>query len=145
MKVNMIKNRGGVLIPADDLEEERLTKFKTGEIYPVELKLSRNNAFHGKMFVFFNFCFQYWRSDKVFASEKVQRDEFRKELTINAGFYDEVWNLKGELKIVARSLAFEKMEQEEFESCYNAIIQAAMNSIFDSNDNDIYNRLMSFF
>lgn len=145
MKVNMIKQRGGLLIPADDLEEERLTKFKTGEIYPVELRLSRNNAFHGKMFAFFNFCFQYWRSDKVFANEYVQRDDFRKELTKQAGFYDEVWNLKGELKIVAKSLAFEKMEQEEFEACYNAIIQAAMNSIFDSNDNDIYNRLMSFF
>ena len=145
MKVNMIKQRGGLLIPADDLEEERLTKFKTGEIYSVDIKLGRSPAFHGKMFVFFNFCFQYWKSDRVFANEQTQKEEFRKDLTIQAGFYDEVWNLRGELKVVAKSLAYHNMLPEEFEACYNANIQAAMNSIFDSDDYDIYNRLMSFF
>lgn len=145
MKINMIKQRGGILIPASDADEEKLTKFHTGEIYPVELKGSRNPAFHSKMFVFFNFCFQYWKCDREFLSETKQLEVFRKNLTVLAGFYDEFWTIKGTLRIEAKSLAYSNMGPDEFEECYKAMINAAITHIFGDADYDIQNRLMRFF
>ena len=65
MKINMMKSYGGVFIPADDTEHEKTTKFKNNEMYEIDIKLSRNPKFHGKVFVFFNFCFSYWSDVEI--------------------------------------------------------------------------------
>ena len=65
MKVDMIKQAGGVFVPASDEAADYLNKFKTGEMYPVELKLPRNHSFHRKVFAFFEFVFQYWSANKT--------------------------------------------------------------------------------
>jgi hypothetical protein len=145
MKLEFIKQSGGNLVPADDFTAEKLTKFKTGGQYPVDIKRTRNPHFHAKMFAFFNFCFQYWAGGHEFQDESLQFDEFRKELTKTAGFYDQVFDLQGNFTIVAKSLSFGSMDQEEFEQCYNAIIQAAMTNIFRTADEQQLNKLMSFF
>ena len=145
MKLEFIKQAGGLLMPADDHTAEKMTKFKTGEQYPVDIKRTRNPQFHRKMFAFFNFCFEHWAGGHEFQDETLQREEFRKELTKLAGFYDQVFDLHGNFTIVAKSLSFASMDQEEFERCYNALIQAAMSNIFRSSDEQTLNRLMSFF
>lgn len=147
MKVEMVKMAGGALAPASDIEAEKMAKFKTGLTYSVELKgsRSRNQAFHGKMFAFFNFCFEYWKSDREFLSEAKQFDHFRKELTKIAGFYEQYWDINGNLHIEAKSLEYGKMNPEEFAECYSAIVNAAMKHIFVNADYDIENKLMSFF
>ena len=61
MKINMVKQAGGLLVPVDDMESERMKRFKAGEVYPVEIKQSRNPQFHRKVFAFFNFCFEHWQ------------------------------------------------------------------------------------
>ena len=145
MKLEFIKQAGGMLIPADDYSAEKLTKLKTGGQYPVEIKQARNPQFHRKVFAFFNFCFQHWSGGHKFQDESLQFDQFRKELTKTAGFYDQVFDLQGNFTIVAKSLSFGSMDQEEFEQCYNAIIQAAMTNIFRTADEQQLNKLMSFF
>ena len=145
MKVNMIKHAGGVLIPASDLELEKMNKFKTGEQYEIEIKLSRNPAFHRKVFAFFNFCFAHWRGDNEFQSESKQFNVFRNHLTVLAGFYDEHYSIHGAARIEAKSLAYSSMKQEEFEECYNALINAAMKHVFKSSDENTLNQLMNFF
>ena len=55
MIIQMQKIAGGSFHPANDMEYEKTTKFKTGEIYPIEMKLIRNPAFHRKVFAFFKF------------------------------------------------------------------------------------------
>lgn len=145
MKVEMIKQPGGILCPASDMELEKLNKFKTGEQYTVELKLTRNLAFHRKVFAFFQFCFHYWKGDNEFQSETKQFDVFRNHLTVLAGFYEQHANIYGEIRIEAKSLAFSSMSQEEFEECYNALIQASMKHIFKTYDENTLNQLRSFF
>ncbi len=145
MKLEFIKQAGGMLMPADDYTAEKLTKFKTGGQYTVDIKRTRNPHFHAKMFAFFSFCFQYWAGGHEFQDESLQFDEFRKELTKTAGFYDQVFDLQGNFTIVAKSLSFGSMDQEEFVQCYNAIIQAAMTNIFRTADEQQLNKLMSFF
>jgi len=145
MKIQMIKQPGGVFCPASDLEAEKLTKFRTGEQYEVEIKLTRNAAFHRKVFAFFNFCFAHWRGDNEFQCEQKQFDVFRDHLTVLAGFYDEFYGIKGDLRIEAKSISYGKMSQEEFELLYNALINAAIKHIFPNADQNTINQLYNFF
>lgn len=145
MKLEFIKQAGGVLAPADDYTADKMTKFKTGEQYPVEIKRSRNPHFHRKVFAFFNFCFEHWAGGHEFKDESLQFDQFRKELIILAGFYDAYYSINSEPRLEAKSLSFGSMDQDEFEGCYNALIQAAMSKIFKTADEQTLNRLMGFF
>ncbi|KMK50933.1 hypothetical protein RO21_09045 [[Actinobacillus] muris] len=145
----MMKLAGGTFVPAMEMEADALQKFRNGEQYEVEIKQVRNPAFHRKVFAFFNFCFEHWSADKTelqYFDERLQFDKFRKDLTIMAGFCHKIYNIKGELRLEAKSLAYGNMEQDEFEQCYKALINAALRTVFKGCDDPmIYNRLMSFF
>lgn len=145
MKIEVIKEPGGIFRAASDLEYEKTTKFKTGDMCTVEIKLSRNPKFHAKVFAFFNFCFEYWKGDNEFQCEHKQYDMFRKHLTVLAGFYESFYKIDGSTRVEAKSLAYGAMNQEEFEQCYNALIRAALKHIFKGGDKSIENKLMSFF
>lgn len=145
MKINFMKLAGGTLVPASDDEAVKAEKFKTGEIHEAEIKLYRNPQFHSKMFVFFEFCFQHWKGDREFMDDNGQKEVFRKNLVVLAGFYKEYYNIKGEVRIEAESLSYANMTQERFEQVYNAVIQAAMKHVFKDCSELTERRLMSFF
>jgi hypothetical protein len=147
MKIQMIKEPGGLFRPADDMEYEKTTKFKTGEPYFAEIKLSRNPAFLRKTMVFFRFCFAHWNGDNVyeFCSPTEQFERFRKDLTILAGFYVQTPRLDGTLRTEAESLSFENMSEERFQECYLALIRASLKHIFHNADVNTENQLMGFF
>lgn len=149
MQIEMIKKAGGVFAPAYEHDLPRLTKFKNGEMYTAEFKLTRNPAFHRKMFAFFNFCFQHWAAERAgleHADETTQFNRFRKDLTILAGFYDMVTNIRGEVRAEAKSLSYGSMEADEFERCYSAMINAAIKHVFGkTKDQNVLNQLYSFF
>lgn len=143
-KINFKKHAGGVMVPADELAAEQMQRFKTGVVYEMEIKEGRNQAFHGKAFAFLTFCFEHYFNEGV-AGNVQKFDWFRKELTIAAGFYDEFETRKGKVK-VANSLNYRSMSQETFEAWYKSVIQVAMLTVFkNSNDPNIYDRLISFF
>lgn len=113
MIIPMMKNAGGVFCPADEMYLPDLQSFKNGEIYEIELKRTRNPAFHRKVFAFFKFCFNHWAADKTewkHFDEREQFDTFRKHLTVLAGFYESTYNIKGDLRIEAQSLSYGNME-----------------------------------
>jgi hypothetical protein len=145
MKINVKKQPGGVLSPMSDIDAEALNGFKTGETYESVIKRSRNPAFHRKTFAFLNFCFQHWQGDREFASESKQFDVFRSHLTVLAGFYDQLYNINGDLRIEAKSLSYGSMSAEDFAEFYSAVIQAAMKHVFKTADEQTFNKLMSFF
>ena len=150
MKLEFIKQAGGVLVPASDFVSEKMERFKTGELYEVDIKRTRNPQFHFKVFAFFNFCFEHWSSNKTHwdcMSEPKQFDSFRKELTKLAGFVDQAYSIDGQsFTVEAKSLAFGNMDQAEFEECYNALINAAIVHVFqNTKDENILNRLQGFF
>lgn len=142
----MEKLAGARLVAFDDYDVERLNKFKTGEVYEVEIKLKRNAKFHKKAFAFLNFCFAHWKGDNEFQDESKQFDVFRANLTVLAGFYDSFYSINGDVRIEAKSLSYGSMKQEEFEHFYNSVINAAMKHVFKgSNDEVLYNKLLGFF
>lgn len=149
MKAQMIKMHGGTFCPLNETEAEALQKFRNGEQYEVEIKLTRNPQFHRKVFAFFNFCFEHWSADKTeleYFDERTQFDKFRQDLTILAGFNEKYYNIHGELRLKAKSLSYGNMDQDEFERCYNALINAAMANVFKGCDDPfIIDRLYAFF
>lgn len=148
-KYQMIKLAGGTFVPAFEFESTALQKFKNNEQYEVEIKNPRNPQFHKKVFAFFNFCFEHWSADKTdwkYFDEKEQFNRFRKDLTILAGYKVVTYKLDGSFNIEAKTLKYSGMEQDEFERCYTALIQAAMDHVFKGcNDDNIINRLYAFF
>lgn len=149
MLIEMVKGAGGVFVPADDMTAGKLMKFRNGEVYPVEVKLSRNPQFHRKAFAFFKFCFEYWRGEKAdleFMDESAQFNTFRKNLTVLAGYKDITYTIDGRMRVEAKSLSYGEMEQPEFEECYSALINAALKHIFgNTRDQNVINQLYSFF
>ena len=53
-------------------------------------------------------------------------DTARKELTVMAGFYDVVSKLDGSVKLLAKSLRFASMDNEEFAKVYSSVIDVAL-------------------
>lgn len=147
MKLNMQKQPGGILSPADDIAAEYLTKLKTGEWYEIEIKRSRNPQHHKKVFAFFNFAFAYWRGQGKyeFLDEAAQFDRFRKDLTILAGYRNEVYKYDGSVRVEAKSLSFGNMDQTEFEEFATAMQNAAMRTIFQGANERVIQELMGFF
>lgn len=140
-----MKLHGGVLTPFTDMDTDKMSKFKTNCVYSVDIKTSQNPAFRGKVFAFFDFCFKYWCNKNNYLTAQADRTYFRKELIKLAGYYDEYYNISGLVMIQAKSLSFENMSPEEFEECYSACIQAALDTIFQGCDESIYDKLISFF
>jgi hypothetical protein len=145
MKLSFIKQPGGILHPASDIEAEKLTKFKTGAMYEVEIKNSRNAVFPQKMFVFLNFCFEHWRGGNEYQDEAAQFDKFRGDMTIMAGYYHSLVNIHGEARLVPKSLSYASMSQEQFEQLYSALINVALKKIFVDADQATEDKLFSFF
>jgi hypothetical protein len=149
MQIDLVKHPGGVFSPVNDSDIERLQRFRNGETYTADIKLTRNPKFHRKVMAFFGFCFEHWCAERAglgSADETTQFNRFRKDLTILAGFYDTVTNIRGEVRAEAKSLSYAQMEQEEFERCYSSLINAAIKHVFaGTKDQQILNQLQSYF
>jgi len=145
VKISFMKVAAGILVPASDIEAERMTRFPSNEVFEIEIKLGRNPAFHSKAFAFLNYCFEFWKSDNNYSDERTDFDVFRENLTVLAGYKEVSYTISGDCRVKGKSLSFASMDQEEFESFYNAAIQAAMNTIFKNCGENEYNKLVSFF
>lgn len=147
MKITVLKTAGGNLFPASDEDADKLTKFKTGEHYEIDIKLTRNPAFLRKVMVFFKFCFDHWDGESVleYANTQAQFNTFRKDLTILAGFYVQTTRLNGDIRLEAESLSFASMTEERFQECYFALTKAALRHVFKTADELTYNKLIGFF
>ena len=149
MQIDLVKHPGGVFSPANETDLERLQRFKSGETYTAEIKLTRNPSHHRKVFAFFNFCFSNWCANRAgleSMDEASQFDRFRKDLTILAGFYVQTVRLNGDIRTEAESLAYANMDQERFERVYSALINAAIKHVFaGTRDQNTLNQLYSYF
>lgn len=97
-----------------------------GEMVEISIKRIRNARFHRKFFALLRVGFDAWEPDRVRYSYKGREiaknfDKFREDITILAGYYDQVFNIKGEMSLKAKSISFAKMEEDEFERLYNDV------------------------
>jgi len=145
LKIECIKLAGGMFHPFNDMEQEKTVRFKTGELYTVEVKHTRNYEYHKRVFAFLNFCFEHWQCDREFLDVHAQFNRFRNQLTVLAGYRVELYNINGDLRLEAQSISYSSMDQAKFEQFYNALVNAALKYIFCTTDEDTHNKLLSFF
>lgn len=134
MDIVLTKLPNGTLAPATEEDAEKLKKVKAGRGVTVKLTQIRNYEFHKKWFALAKFAFDMW-VDTVGPQEcrgqQVQPNfqRFRKDLTILAGYYDVVFNVRSEMRLEAKSISFGSMTQDEFEGLFSATIQAILTRV----------------
>ena len=132
--VHVMKSASGVFMPATDADAELLRRFKVGKVVRGEFAEMRNGAHFRKWWVLARFAFEIWK-ETVPAGEYHGRpvlpdfERFRKDLTITAGYFRPVWNVRNELRVEAESLAWASMTPERFETLYSATINAVLQKI----------------
>lgn len=132
-EIVLAKTPGGALVPVDDEGRELIAKLKMGQGVRAKVVRARNPAFHRKVMALFNLAFGAWNPDTlpVWKGEPVRPsfDRFRKDLTIIAGHYTATANLKGEVRLEAKSLAFANMDEDEFQKVYSDVLNAVWDRV----------------
>ena len=124
------------LVPDDDATREWFNKLKMGATIHADARQLRNGAFFRKWWALVNLGYDHW-SDAVetleYKGERVlpEFERFRKDVTILAGFYHSVVNIKGEMRIEADSLKWVSMSEESFTKLYDATIRVLLRKVFN--------------
>lgn len=136
MKIYIVKQLNNTFKVAYDSDYERLKKIKVGEVYECEIKQPRNLKFHKKYFALVKMLFDNQERYN-------DMEELRRDLTIEAGFYNERANFHGEIIREAKSISFAKMSQSDFDDLYNKTIDVIC-QYFNFEKQDILDNLESF-
>jgi hypothetical protein len=101
-----------------------------------------------------NVGFDMWepkRKRKSYKGMPIEKnfDQFREDITILAGFYEQTFNLKGEMKMRAKSISFANMEDDEFSELYEAVLTVLLREVctkYAGRDelDAVVNRVMDF-
>jgi len=147
VKINMIKQAGGLFSPVDEEAEDQLKKLKNCDVYSVDIKVNNNYRLHKKIFGFFGFCCNYKYGDINASKDEYYLNKVRKDLTINAGYYKQVFEPDGlSFELVALSLKYKSMPDNDRQDFYKRITQAALDNIFNNSaDDDTLNQLLNWF
>jgi hypothetical protein len=124
------------LAPACDEAQQWLAKKKLGATILVEPREPRNGAFFRKWWALVQLGYDYWSEAAETVTYKGQNvlpnfDRFRKDVTVLAGFYEPVVNLKGEVRLEPESLKWASMTEERFCQLYDATIQVLLRQVFN--------------
>lgn len=130
--VTLMKGPGGMLVPCDEGAREFIDKMKAGAGCRATIRKVRNIRFHRKFFAMLQVGFDAWEPpEQTHRGLPVQKnfERFRKDVTIAAGFYEPVSNLKGEVRAEAASISFSNMDDAEFERVYSAVADVLLQKV----------------
>lgn len=135
-KLYLRKVAGGALVPDNDETAEWLQKVKTGDVLGGEFARPRNYKFLQKTMCLFRVCFDYFTDQQdwnvQYRGMKVEPsfEMFRKQLTILAGHYNASFDIRGNVKLEAKSLSYSSCTEEQAEAIYQSVITAALKQVY---------------
>ena len=145
IKLKFTKVSGG-LIPFGPDAVAWLAATKIGQVVESNFTRPRNYEFLKKYFSLLNYAFDQWDIPDNDAAKDF--DTFRDDLTILCGYYKIVTRVDGTTKPVAKSIAFHKMKEEEFERLYSKTIDILLEKILKTHTEDeiktVMNQLQGF-
>ena len=128
-----VRNTPHGLVPLYDEDFEEKKKLVIGRDYQADIKLARNIAFHRKYFGMLDAAWYLLteRQRTFFGGasygEKFGKEAFRKSVQITAGLFDPIYDGKEKRwQKSVRSIAFDKMDEGEFEQTYQAVYDTIM-------------------
>lgn len=133
----LLRNTEHGLIPEYTPDFDEKKKLKLGEVYKAKIVFARNYEFHKK---FMALCKIGCENSKTV---EMPFDTYRKYAQIKAGYYNIYSTPKGQY-VEAQSIAFDKMDNEQFQEVYNRVLQFIMVDI-QATKEDIERELINFF
>lgn len=112
-----VKKSGKNTLEVEEAAEKYLRRFRLGEDFLISLKRPRNLAFHRKFMALLRYAFENQERYEDF-------EAFRKEVTMRAGWWEEHVHVTGQISYTAKSIAFAKMDELQFDELYRKAITA---------------------
>lgn len=114
---------------------KRFIDLQPGEMAQAEFVIPRNYLFHKKFFALLNFGFEHWepeRKHKTYKGRPVAKnfEQFREDVTILAGYFEQTFDLHGRMRLKAKSIKFSSMDDAEFEALYSAVVDVLLARVF---------------
>lgn len=154
MKIELIVTQTGYAPANEEAIAARRKYHKPGALVVANVTVPRNNKFHRKYFALLKMAFDQWEppADHTFKGHPIEKDleRFRHDVTIMAGFYTPVWNLKGEMRIEPKSISFESMDPEAFDALYSKTIDVLLKMVLSERGftkesvDDLIGQLLNF-
>ncbi len=120
MELYLVKQLDNSFKVAYDSDYEKLKKIKALKMVKCEITQPRNIGYHRKFFALINMVYQN--------QERYNNlDNLRKDLIIEAGFYNEHIDLQGVVQQDAKSISFSKMKEDEFDELFNRVLDQIVN------------------
>lgn len=144
----LAKTQSGLYVPAYDDDYGESRRLSTGDLVLVTLKNQRAVKFHRKFFAMLDIGFDAWsdmdRGDVIYRGKPVkpEKERFRKDVTILAGFCRPVWNIRNEMRMEAESISFGNMSQERFEKVYNSVANVLLQKVLKNYTRDDLDRIV---
>lgn len=141
--IYLIKTASGAMVPADSQSAEYLSRQKIGQGFKADITRARNIKFHRKFFALLNYAFDRWEpAEKLYKGKPVAKNfnQFRADITILAGYYETAIRMNGTVRVTPKSIAFHRMDEDEFSALYSAVIDVLLQRIFiDQTREDVDN------
>ena len=133
MECDFIKTNAG-LVPATDESRKWYGKVGLGKHVRGEFVQPRNAVFNAKFHTLMHIAFDYFEEVTPpikYKGEEVKPDydRFRKDITILAGKFHFVTNLKGDIRAEADSISFANMDEETFGELYNKVLDILLQRV----------------
>lgn len=119
MKLFLVR-QGSRLAPATADDEKKIETLRGENWYKADIRKARNPGYHRRAFALIKLIFE---SQERYTSI----EDLLVELKLQCGWYVEHVRHSGELIYVAKSIAFESMDQLQFERFYDRLVDVAIN------------------
>jgi len=118
----------------------RIVRMEAGEISFLDFIIPRNGKFHRKFFALLDFAYDTWeppRKRKTYRRREVEksREQFREDIIILAGFYVQTFDLRGRMRMRAKSISFANMDDVEFERVYQSVLTVLLREVLTNYKN----------
>lgn len=150
-EISLTKTAGGLLAPADPQAVEYIGKLRLGGIVRATVVKPRNPKFMRKYFALLNVAFDAWEPPtKEYKGEPVQKnfEQFRRDVCILSGHYDTVYTLKGDVRLIPKSISFANMDDDTFADLFNSTVNVILGRILTNYTradlDDVLERILAF-
>ena len=146
MSVVYLRKLYNSLVPVGQEDMDALEKFAPNSVLKCEIKRPRNIGFHRKFFALLDVAFEAWECPVLeYKGQPISknREQFRSDITILAGFYTASVNFKGEVRLKAQSISFASMKQDEFEVLYSNFVDVVLAQVLTSYTREELERVVS--
>ncbi len=138
LQVAFVKAPSGLMVPAEGITADIVESLNVGDVIRGDYRKARNYRFHQKYFKLLDIAYDLFEpqatlTKKGWIQPGKDREEFRKWCIVQAGFYNILGYPDGGVRLRAKSIAFARMDQIDFERLYSATIDMLLQSpyIFD--------------